>query len=214
MIVFKMLMCQSKPIVTLLRVALRADFVSVLQNSKEIKAIYEWHINFDNKLISLVLGAATLVGVLIPIFGDVNCYHYFKEHARKNITEKPLLVNYWYPFDRNKFYTGILIDQNIRPTLASVCIAIVSAFVNSIIIFIRLQLKLLQYSFRNFHKLHHEVRSTSHILKILCFKHQQLIKYVEDLNESFRTIIFLEYLVSSISFASQLYRITVGSRPF
>ncbi|XP_060524443.1 uncharacterized protein LOC132700884 [Cylas formicarius] len=211
MIVSKMLMCQSRPIIRLLRLALQPDFQITSPINDDVRAICDWHINFDNKLISLLVGSATLVGFCIPIFGDVNCYIYYKQHRGTNITEKPVLLHYWYPFDKNKYYTFILIDQNIRPVIASISIAIIGAFVNSIIIFVRLQLKLLQYSFKNFDVMNSE---GAHMLKTFCFKHQELIKYVEDLNESFKTVIFLEFLVSSISFASQIFQITLGVRPF
>ncbi|XP_060523935.1 odorant receptor 30a-like isoform X5 [Cylas formicarius] len=208
----KMLICQTKPIVKLLRLALQPEYQHEGAINAEMKAIYEWHISCDNHVISLLFFGATFMGTFVDVFGDVNCYMYFKEHRGINVTEKPVLINYWYPFDKNKHYVFVLIDQNIRAVLGCLVAAVVNAFVNCIIIFVRLQLKLLQHSFSNFDKL--DNIEDSDMLKRLCLKHQQLIRYVEDLNKYFSTIIFLEYMVSSLSLAAQILQITLGVRPF
>ncbi|XP_060524714.1 odorant receptor 30a-like isoform X2 [Cylas formicarius] len=213
MVIAKMMMCQTKPIINLLEVALRTEFRMGLVDA-EVEAIYESHINLDNGFITLLFAWAILMGLCVASFGDVNCYMYFKQNS--NVTEKPVLVNYWYPFDINKHYAVIMIDQNIRPTVASLCVFVVNSFVNCIIIFVRLQLKLLQHSFRNFDKLCLESGQSEggNVLMMLCVEHQKLIEYVQDLNESFKTITLLEYMVSSVSFAAQIFQITAGVRPY
>ncbi|XP_060523933.1 odorant receptor 30a-like isoform X3 [Cylas formicarius] len=208
----KMFMCQSKSIVRLLRLALQSEFQVAGDINAEIKAIYEWHINCGNNVVSILFFGALFVGICVNIFGDINCYIYFKQHRGENMTDKPVPLNYWYPFDRNKHYAVVLIDQNIRAILASLLIAVVGAFVCCIFVFVRLQLTLLQHSFRNFDKLNN-IQGAS-LLKRLCVKHQKLIGYVDDLKESFKTIILLEYIVSSLSFAAQILQITLGARPF
>ncbi|XP_060523926.1 uncharacterized protein LOC132700553 isoform X2 [Cylas formicarius] len=207
-ILTKMFMCQSKPIIRLLQLALQSEYQPGRKINREIKAIYEWHTRFDNHVVSILFFGGVFVGICIDVFGDINCYIYFKQHNGTNLTDKLVPLNYWYPFDKNKHYVLVLLDQNVRAILGCLVTAIVNAFINCIFIYVRLQLALLQYNFRNFGQLDNS--EGSNILKRLCAKHQQLIRYVEDLSESFKTIIFLEYMVSSLSLASQILQITLS----
>ncbi|XP_060524621.1 odorant receptor 30a-like isoform X1 [Cylas formicarius] len=209
MIISKMLMCQSKPILRLVKVAFQNEFQMIYNVNADVAAIYKKHIKLNNFFITLLVMYITIILVSVITSGDVHCYQYL----RQNQTVKPMLVNYWYPFDTNKYYALVLIDQNIRPTLAALCTAIVNAFVICIIIFVRLQLKLLQYSFRNFDKLELQGLDGPTMLKLICVKHQELIEYTVELNQSFNIIIFIDYMVSSITFAAQILQIIGGVEP-
>ncbi|XP_060524237.1 odorant receptor 49b-like [Cylas formicarius] len=216
MIVVKMIMCQSKSVTKLLQLALRLDRQIRAQREPEMQLIYRQHVKFDDKLVALIAVSGLLMGICVVVYGDVACYVFFKQNKERNTTEVPVIVNYWYPFDKKKYYTFVLIDQNIRPTLSCICIGVVSAFVNCIIMFVRLQLKLLQYSFRNFHRFPtHGVHleTVKNTLRVLCVRHQQLIQYVEDLNESFKNILLLEYIVSAVLLAALILQITGGNQP-
>ncbi|XP_060524729.1 odorant receptor 30a-like isoform X2 [Cylas formicarius] len=212
-VITKMLMCQSKPVVELLRFALQSEFHLAARASTDVETIYKFHTKLNNNFITLLITCILFMGLYVATIGDYNCYKYFKQNY--NTTDKPLFLNYWYPFDRNKYYVLVLVDQNIRPTLGGLYAAIVNAFVNSIILFVRLQLKLLQYSFRNFGQFGSNEHDTSpNILKMLCVKHQELIRYVGELNDHLNVIIFMEYMVLSITFAGQILQITAGIEPF
>ncbi|XP_060524236.1 odorant receptor 49b-like [Cylas formicarius] len=215
MIVVKMIMCQSKSVTKLLQLALQLDEQIRAQKEPEMQLIYRQHVKFDDKLVTLIAVSGLIMGMFVVVYGDIECYVFFKENKETNITEVPVVVNYWYPFDKKKYYTFLLIDQNVRPTLCCICIGVVSAFVNCIIIFVRLQLKLLQYSFRNFHRFpSHGVslEAAKNTLRLLCVRHQQLIQYVEDLNESFKNILLLEYIVSGVLLAALILQITGGNQ--
>ncbi|XP_060524372.1 uncharacterized protein LOC132700823 isoform X2 [Cylas formicarius] len=209
-VIIKMIMCQSQPIVKLLRIAVQQDFQAVKDINVEVEAIYKTETKVNNFLITIVMGSMTIVSVGFLVFGDFNCYRYVKQYS--NATDKPMLLNYWYPFDTNKYYALVLIDQNIRQILSALCTATVNAFVISIIIFARLQLKLLQYSFKNFHKLTRDKNSAggANVLKQLCQKHLDLINYIADLNQAFNVIIFMEYMILSITFAAETLQIIDG----
>ncbi|XP_060524870.1 odorant receptor 30a-like isoform X2 [Cylas formicarius] len=211
-LIIKTLMCQSKPIIGLLRTALQSEFQVVTSVNANVEAIYEFHTKLNNCFITLVVTCLLFMGLCVATLGDIETYRYSKRNS--NDTEKSLPLNYWYPFDKNKHYTLVLVDQNIRPTLGGLYTAIVNAFVNSIIIFVRLQLKILQYSFRNFDQLEPDNVKNPTILRILCVKHQELIRYVEGLNNHLKFIIFMEYMISSLTFAAQILQITAGIEPF
>ncbi|XP_060522699.1 odorant receptor 30a-like isoform X2 [Cylas formicarius] len=213
-IVFKMSMWQSKRMLRLLHIALQQDNEISHKSDEKVQQIYEWHVNYDNKVISAILVLAILIGICVAILGDIECYKFFKKSLRNNVTEKPLPLNLWYPFDRNKYYTWVLIDQNIRSTFSCLCIGVVGASVNSVVIFLKLQLKLLQYYFRYMGNCKArnilERNIAENNLKSLCIKHQRLIEYVQTFNKCVRNVILLEYTVSSLTFAIIILQITAG----
>ncbi|XP_060532251.1 uncharacterized protein LOC132705589 [Cylas formicarius] len=175
--IWKMIMCQSNDVVNLIRVALRQDAEISSQTEPGVIKIYKWHVSLDNKFVFLLVISATLMGTTSTVLGDINCLFWTKS-TDNGTTEKPMPLHYWYPFDRNKHYVMVIVDQNIRPTLVTFCIGVVSAFVNCVTIFLRAQLRLLQYRFKNFDRsLDGGTVTAEHSLRFLCAKHQELIRY-------------------------------------
>ncbi|XP_060532243.1 odorant receptor 30a-like isoform X3 [Cylas formicarius] len=204
----KMVMCRSKGVLDLIEDALRQDRELFVQDDTEIGNIYRWHVNFDNKIISLIVTSAALVSLSIAVIGDANAMRRFK---KGNATESPLPLHYWYPFNTDKYFTFVIIDQNVRPTLVLFCLGVVSAFVNCLIIFMRAQLMALQFNFRHFHQ-YRSHRSPEDILKLLCIKHQGLIKCIGQFNASLKNIILLEYTIVSITFGTVILQITAKNQ--
>ncbi|XP_060525853.1 odorant receptor 30a-like [Cylas formicarius] len=205
-VIFKMTMWRSNQMLRLMRLVLHQDSDIRLQPDSQIKAIYQRHQNYDDKFISLIVSSAVMIAVCAAGFGDVDCYLYTRQFRNLNQTQKPLPMNLWYPFDRNRHYVFVLIDQNIRPSMACLCIGVVSASVNSVIVFLKLQLTLLQRNFRSFDG------CKGNDLKALCVEHQKLIEFVAIFNGAMRNIIFLEYTVSSLTFATVIFQITTGDQ--
>ncbi|XP_060524699.1 odorant receptor 49b-like isoform X2 [Cylas formicarius] len=213
-IIFKMVMCQSERVLKLLRLALAQDAQILTETNAAVKMIYERHVSYDNKFVSLLVTSATCMGVCVSILGDVKCYEFLKRAENRNVSDKPVSSRYWYPFDRDDHYALVMVDQNLRPTLACLCMGVVSAFVNCVVVFLRLQLKLLQYDFRHVGKFDEKLKTASaeRTVKMLCLKHQRLIEYVGEFNYSLKDIIFLEYMVTSVSFATLTVQIIAGQQ--
>ncbi|XP_060532245.1 odorant receptor 49b-like isoform X4 [Cylas formicarius] len=203
----KMAMCRSKGVLNLIKDALRQDRELSVQDDPEIRNIYKWHINFDNKLISLIVMSAILVGLSVAVIGDADALRRFK---KGNVTHLSLPMHYWYPFDTDKHLTLAIIDQNIRPILVLFCLGVVSAFVNCLIIFLRVQLMALQFKFRNFDK-YRSHRSPEDVLKLLCLKHQKLIECIGQFNGSLKNIILLDYTMVSVTFGTVILQMTAKS---
>ncbi|XP_060522078.1 odorant receptor 49b-like isoform X2 [Cylas formicarius] len=205
LIVFKMVMWRSKRMFDLLNIALEYDSQLAVHADPKIKEIYKQYLDYGDTVISIIFLSGVLIGFGIGIIGDINCYKYFMENKGRNVSGNPLPLNLWYPFDKNKYYTMVLVDQNIRPTMCCLCIGVVGASVNSVVVFLTLQLKLLQYYFRNADTFRIDDEVFEDIvernLKLLCVKHQELIAFAEELRQTLKNIILIEYAVSSASIA-------------
>ncbi|XP_060535650.1 odorant receptor 30a-like isoform X2 [Cylas formicarius] len=209
-IIIKMIAWQSKRMVDLRAVVLRQDseMLATSQIDPVVGRLYRRHVKYNHKFIFVLVASGTVIPITILAVGWVNIYQFMQSPGHFNATEKPLPQPYWYPFDRNEHYLVALVDQNVRPTLSCFCLGVTSASLNSLAIFVRVQLKVLQHYFQHFHRSQEKV---IHRLKLLCVKHQRLITYTKELSESLQYIVLLDYTVSSVTFALMIVQITTVS---
>ncbi|XP_060531673.1 uncharacterized protein LOC132705219 isoform X2 [Cylas formicarius] len=209
-IIIKMIAWQTRRMVDLLKVLL--DQNQQMQAScadLHIRRLYRKHARYNHKLMFLLVSSGTVIAISIAGVGGVNIYHFIKSPDNINATEKPLPYRYWYPFDRNKYYLVALVDQNIRPTLSCFCVGVTSASLNSLAIFVSIQLKVLQHQFEHFNRQKQEALDS---LKLLCEKHQGLIAYTSEFSESLKYIVMLDYMVCSVTFALLILQIIDGQQ--
>ncbi|XP_060536003.1 odorant receptor 30a-like [Cylas formicarius] len=208
-IVFKMIAWQSKRMVALLGVLFRQnrEMQAASLIDPQIRRLYQRHARFNYKIMFVLFGAGTVLTVSLPAVELMEIYEFLVSSEKANVTEKPLPLRFWYPFDRNKHYVVALVDQGIRPTLSCFCASVTSACLNSLAIFVRAQLKMLQYYFQYFHQRDEEAFVT---LKKLCVRHQRLIKCTIEFSESLKYIALMDYTVCSATFALLVVQITIG----
>ncbi|XP_060524337.1 uncharacterized protein LOC132700807 [Cylas formicarius] len=208
-IIIKMIIWQSKRMVRLLGVVLEQDqqMRSAALNDQEILRLYGGHVRYNQKFMFVLVLSGTSIAFVIAAIGDINVYQFVQSPENANATEKPLPCRYWYPFDRNKYYLVALVDQHVRPTLGCFCLGVTSASLNSLAIFVRVQLKVLQHHFQHFHQQQDKALDS---LKLLCVKHQLLIEYTIEFSESLKHIVLLDYSVSSVTFAVLILQVTAG----
>ncbi|CAG9762954.1 unnamed protein product [Ceutorhynchus assimilis] len=130
----------------------------------------------------------------------------YKWHLTKNpTTPKPHIVPFWFPFDKDAHYIPAMAYEiwHIFQTLA--INGAVQALINAVMVFLRANLKILQYHIRNFDKTEPEKN-----LKKLIIRHQELIEWVHNLDGSFKNILLLEYCVTSLQLATTLIQIIEG----
>ncbi|XP_060524005.1 uncharacterized protein LOC132700598 [Cylas formicarius] len=208
-IIIKMIAWQSKRMVDLLAVMLE-------QNSQiraaslvdlAIRRLYRQHVRYNHKFVFVLVSSAVVISVNISAAGFIGVYRFIHSPENQNHTEKPLPLRFWYPFDIHKHYVLALVDQNLRPTLGCFCLGVTSASLNSLAIFVRVQLKMLQHHFQHFNRQRKEAVDS---LKLLCVKHQRLIKYTIEFSESLKYIVLLDYSVSSVTFAVLILQIIGG----
>ncbi|XP_060524003.1 uncharacterized protein LOC132700597 isoform X2 [Cylas formicarius] len=208
-IIIKMTVWQSKRMVDLLGVVLdqNQQMRSAARTDPEILRLYRRHVRYNHKFMFVLVYSGTVIAFAIAAIGGTNIYQFIQSPENANATEKPLLYRYWYPFDRNKYYLIALADQHVRPTLSCFCLGVTSASLNSLAIFVSVQLKVLQHHFQHFHQPDEEALDS---LKLLCVKHQHLIEYTIEFSESLKYIVLLDYSVSSVTFALLILQITAG----
>ncbi|XP_060530758.1 uncharacterized protein LOC132704641 [Cylas formicarius] len=171
-IIIKMIAWQTRRMVDLLRVLLdqNQEMQEASRVDLHIRRLYRKHARYNHKLMFVLVSSGTAIAISIAAVGFMEIYKFMQSPESVNATEKPLPNRYWYPFDRNKNYVVALVDQSIRPTLSCLCAGVTSASLNSLAIFVRAQLKLLQYRFHHFHQREEEAFAA---LKRLCVKHQR-----------------------------------------
>ncbi|XP_060528472.1 uncharacterized protein LOC132703316 isoform X2 [Cylas formicarius] len=214
-VVTKLVMCKKKRIVDLFEAASK-QFAEIAGNADpEIIKILQQHVEYWKKIL-LVLVVPVIFGYLLLCeMGIENTIRFDWLSKPPNVSlNAPLPSNFWYPFDKNAYHHWLLLDQCLRVGGITTGMNSVAAMINSLMVFMRLQIKLLQHHFRNFDKYGggpEDLRwcdggGTSK-LRLLCRRHQELIAYVEKFNEALKYIILLEYTSSSIMFAGAIFQI-------
>ncbi|XP_060524218.1 odorant receptor 30a-like isoform X1 [Cylas formicarius] len=208
-IIIKMIAWQSKRMVDLLGVMLQRN--SQIQAASRvdlaIRRLYRNHVRYNLKFVFVLVSSGVVISLSISMAGFVGVYRFIHSPENGNGSEKPLPLKFWYPFDSKQHYLLALADQNIRPTLSCFCLGVTSASLNSLAIFVRVQLKVLQHHFKHFRG---GLEAAIDSLRPLCIEHQRLIAYTIEFSESLRYIVMLDYTVCSVTFALLIFQIATG----
>ncbi|XP_060531460.1 odorant receptor 82a-like [Cylas formicarius] len=216
LLVVKITLCQSENILKLMRFAVKEEYDIFNGRDEATKNIYLDHITYCTRITSATAIYSFGLGIYLSEIGIEKSFRFNKSHDMVNSTlDKPLPMPTWYPFDKNKHHAWALGYQVVEILLTALYSGSVHAFTNSVMIFIRAQLQILQYHFKNCHKSGAEYESNMPAanasgLKSLAVKHQQLIGWIEDLNESFKDLLLLEYSISSLLLAAVIIQIFSG----
>ncbi|XP_060517875.1 odorant receptor 30a-like isoform X2 [Cylas formicarius] len=109
-----------------------------------------------------------------------------------------------------------LADQAIRVLNTGTCNLSVNIFIETVLLFLRAQLIILQEQFRSFHKGADEapIANADQVnhqgLKKLCISHRKLIYFLASFNDSLKFIMLLEYVASSLIIASSILEVLGG----
>ncbi|XP_060533939.1 odorant receptor 30a-like isoform X2 [Cylas formicarius] len=175
----------------------------------DVTRIYKEHVRFCHMLsklfyISSILSSSTLCAIAI-----VNSYKFSK--IVDGVGEKPTPLLFWYPFDKNRYHIWVMVHQFISILVASCYVLPNNVYYNSVMIYVRSRLRILQHYFRNYPQYALSGRLTTlQMLNVLCVKHQDLINYINDVNCSVRDAVFFEYNVISVILATILYQVVQG----
>ncbi|XP_060533345.1 odorant receptor 49b-like isoform X3 [Cylas formicarius] len=189
-----------------------AEEARLYQNADNfVKSIHEMHVLYCNRLNKLILMSVAFAGFLLCELGIVDSYKFHKLVKNESkIMVKPLPLPFWYPFNENKYHVWVLTEQLLTIVWCAISIVSVHTFSNSVFIYTRGQLKILQSHFSNFHKNIVDGGNGVVGLKELCVKHQNLIAYLNIANQTLKTVVFLEYGISSIMLATALLQVIAG----
>ncbi|XP_060528739.1 odorant receptor Or2-like [Cylas formicarius] len=212
-VVIKARMCQTTKIVRLISAVLEEEQrICSDQNSKGFKT-YTRHTNFCNKLALFIVVSIVSTGGYVLVLGYVAIFKYYTSppspNSENSTEEKPIILNFWYPFDINRYYLWTVADETVAAVYTMIWSTAVNTFINSIMVFLRAQLITLQYKFSHFHKESPEQASFKS-LKALSVRHQDIIQYVESFNESLKYVLLLEFSIASIMLATSLFQTFAG----
>ncbi|XP_060531894.1 odorant receptor 67c-like isoform X2 [Cylas formicarius] len=217
LLMLKLLLCQSNKLVNLTRSAIKEEEEVFKKDDKAIQTIYKSHVRYSSKITYTVAVYSFLLGGYLIEIGITNSYLFYKAHKGFNVSlEKPLPMPLWYPFDRNKYHVWALVHQIVEVFLTALYSGSVQAFTNAAIIFVRSQLKILQYLLANFdaYSVTDEFLEVDdvglHTLKVFLRSHHKLIIWMEDLDNSFKELLLIEYIVSSLLLAAVIMQIFAG----
>ncbi|XP_060533612.1 uncharacterized protein LOC132706346 [Cylas formicarius] len=178
-------------------------------NDEDVIRIYKGHVRYCHLFskfffISTMVSSSTLCEIAI-----INSYKFSKNAEAVGDKPTPLLL--WYPFDKNRHHIWVMAHQFLTVMVGNCYASAVYLYYNSIMIYVRGRLQILQHYFRNYKKyVFHESTTTLETLRALCVKHQDLISYINDVNRSFKSTVFLEYSITSAILATVLYQVIEG----
>ncbi|XP_060530732.1 odorant receptor Or2-like isoform X2 [Cylas formicarius] len=203
----------AKGVVRLFSRAVREQVDVYRHRDGVVRKVYQDHVKYCKWTTAPVAVLFLICGLSQSGIGIWTNFNFEQLQRQSNETlELPLAVPFWYPFDKNKHHLLALLFQVFQSQFTSFYCAGTQAYYNSIFIFVRAQLKILQYNFRNFDDRSEANRQISEdftltALKKLCEKHQELIRSVEELNDSLKSIMLLEYSVASVLLAALLFQV-------
>ncbi|XP_060533771.1 uncharacterized protein LOC132706443 [Cylas formicarius] len=210
--VIKLILYQSESTKRLLAQAITDEAHFLDNGDYSVVEVHEKHVFFCNLLNKFFLMSTAGSGFILCEMGIVGSYKVNQLNKKLNVTlPRPLPLPFCYPFDENNYHIWILLEQLLVIVWCGFSIATVQIFSNSMMIYMRGQLKILQKYFSRYHRSATSVDGSVKALKLLCVKHQHLISFIDNVNGVFRNVVFIQYSISSIMLAMALFQVLAGN---
>ncbi|KAF7275560.1 hypothetical protein GWI33_011596 [Rhynchophorus ferrugineus] len=179
------------------------------KSSEKIRNIILENVKFCNNVNLVVVVLTIMAGSFYDINVFVEAYQFEKQH---NFTIRPKhLMAVYYPFEEN-FYT-VFICENVLVIYITLLSCAYQTLLNSIMVNAVAQIKVIQYHFGSYDE-HGKNQLTEIVLqkklKSVIHHHQDLIKTIEDLNDSINIAVLIEYYFSSVMIASMIIQFMNG----
>nr|WJJ63326.1 odorant receptor 26 [Pachyrhinus yasumatsui] len=218
LLVIKMALCQTKRMRALLKKAIEDVNTNTLVNDKYSNNIFSSYSRHTNILSICITIYSFSVGLHLNLLGCVEYYQLQQKYLNTTETfEKPIQVLYWYPFDINENYGFVVFYEFATILWTDLYNSAIQALFNTILTQLAVQLKILQHHVRNFTKdiikgqeLGHQLALNN--IKVLVKRHNKIIMYIKDLNETLKYLVMIEYVVSSLMLAAILVQILSGKK--
>nr|QXE93207.1 odorant receptor 26 [Eucryptorrhynchus scrobiculatus] len=202
-------------------------FVNIIyfieKNEQEITKSYDENIieiykksdrfskKFEIFFLTFVLTGATLY-CTEPVIEEIMQFQNTTGNTTHNV-----IVSSWFPFDKNEHYLIVYTIQFVACIYGTGYIFFTQAFYFSILRYIVGQLEIICYLFKNFSETSHMFMAVKHLapteksqelfLKTLIQKHQRCIRLVEEVNTCLKTVILLDFGISSFQLAMIVYQL-------
>ncbi|XP_060517011.1 odorant receptor 30a-like isoform X2 [Cylas formicarius] len=127
-------------------------------------------------------------------------------NAEKNASvEKPFAMElYYYKLDKEKHATALLVINHVSSALSAMLVTSTKLICFSCVIFVSSAIKRLQIIFRKISNHGNDASSTLHLLVL---EHQDLIRFVKNLNDLMKYVILLDYFLNSLNVATVSIRL-------
>ncbi|XP_074037719.1 odorant receptor Or2-like [Leptinotarsa decemlineata] len=200
--IYKVLICRSRRIKSLIeRIANQEG--AILENADgEIRKIYRNHVR-----------SAFISAVYYVSLGSAGISLYFVAPILKNWLEereqsKYLIFRSWFPFNTDKYYWPAYAIQLVGGFIGYSYIVYPGTFMFCLLKFCVGQLKILQHILRNVTYYSEGFawgKNREEFVKSCIREHQKIIKLIEDFDESMRTFILLDFVISSFQLSLVVY---------
>ncbi|XP_048525931.1 uncharacterized protein LOC125502348 [Dendroctonus ponderosae] len=207
-----MIIIQSRPVTMLIEAASEKEQQAILSEDPQISEIHRRHVVYTEFVVKSIMLCTFLAG-LAYVVGDLYLANeFYKLHPNAAPTDpKPHSIYFWFPFNPDEYYKIALTYEFVHIVQTVIYNGASHAVVNSAIIFVKVELKILEYEIRHMmSKPNLSNLTPAQLMKIHIRKHQELINWVCKFNDSFKYIILLEYSVVSLTLASTLTEILQG----
>ncbi|XP_050303722.1 uncharacterized protein LOC126741373 [Anthonomus grandis grandis] len=216
LIIFKLNIIRSENMKEMINLVIYEEKNIIKSKDLMVKNIYQFHVSYCKKMVFCIVVFLYAAGLINMFNGFIELYKWeINTHFVNETINKPHIIPFWFPFNKEKYYLLAIIYQiwHIYQTLA--INGAIQALINSVMVFLRANLKILQYHIKNFDdtdSLHFKDKYVAELyaawkLKQLIKRHQKLIKWLNDLNSSFQNILLLEYSITSLQLATTLVQI-------
>nr|WJJ63325.1 odorant receptor 25 [Pachyrhinus yasumatsui] len=216
----KLIICQTWKVQRLLIQCIMEEKQIFQEKSEKIQENLGLHVKHLNHIFNILLPLTT---VLLTTFIIANGIDYVEYRNFNSTVNKPLPLPIWYPFDSNSCYTAAFVIGIWLTLVGTLYNIVTQVLFLTLMTYVSLQLKALKIYCKYFH-LYCECLDFNSgtenmeeaVLKYfrnICIKHQDIIRFVDEINMAMRNILFLEYFLNSINIASVTIRILMMSNP-
>ncbi|XP_030759997.1 odorant receptor 49b-like [Sitophilus oryzae] len=176
------------------------------ENAAFTRKIVYFYVSMGSTGISLYFITPLISNVVYPL--GYNNITGVKEHH--------FIVFSYFPFDANRYYWAAYLIQFTGCFYGYAYIVYCGAFYITLITFVTGELKILQHLFVNFRKYSNkfqeqysltEEQSQILLLKKLVKEHLKIIRFVEQLNDSIKLFMLLNFVISSFQLSLVVYQI-------
>ncbi|KAL1502461.1 hypothetical protein ABEB36_007599 [Hypothenemus hampei] len=177
-----------------------------MKYDNDIRRSYENTLKYAKYLYTSIIipSAFSVITYTVTAFAELKTVGY----SGWDFNKKSFMYELYIPVDKFKYFNWIIL---FNLYVGFVCVALHVVYhimFYGLVVFAAEQLKSIQIRIRKFDKIAHEANVDSHsIIKRFVVDHQDLLKFVNSLNQKVKFPILLEFCVQSFTAASVLFQI-------
>nr|QXE93269.1 odorant receptor 43 [Eucryptorrhynchus brandti] len=169
-------------------------------NDRDIRTMHFGFAKYIYRFMAAIIGLGNTPCIFVVIWTIVL--------ATNPSAERPVVISTYYPFDESKHYVATLFLEMFCAIIATEYFCVCQVLYISIMVFVKMQLRILQHQIRNFDN--QTFNDDLLMIKKFIRSHQDIIRFVGELNEAIKFMLLVEFLCSSINIASSIVHLSVA----